>query len=143
MSGAQIAAVCNEAALHAARFNGEAVTEADFEHAIDRVLGGKSLQPVPRFWAWQWKADLFHVIGLPLWDGCIGLERPSRVISAEEKRVIAVHEAGHAIVSWFLRHTEVVTKISVVPRGLSLGVTRFLPSDQHLYSSSWFPVVPG
>ncbi|EDQ91446.1 uncharacterized protein MONBRDRAFT_340, partial [Monosiga brevicollis MX1] len=103
MSGAQIASVCNEAALHAARLGRKAVVDADFDYAVDRVSSG--------------------------------MERRSRVISKEERKIVAVHECGHAIVGWYLQHTDPVMKVSLVPRGQALGVTQLLPNDHHLFSA--------
>ena len=102
-AGAEIANVCNEAALLAARKDKEAIEMEDFEHAIDRVIAG--------------------------------LEKKNKIISPEERRVIAFHEAGHAIVGWFLEHTDPVVKVSIVPRGLSaLGYAQYLPEERYLYS---------
>jgi AFG3 family protein len=86
-SGADIANVCNEAALHAARRSGEFVEEIDFESAIERVIAG--------------------------------LERRSRVLSQEEKKTVAYHEAGHAICGWFLKHADPLLKVSIIPRGVA------------------------
>lgn len=98
-SGADIANVCNEAALHAARKAHDAVIEIDFETAIERVI--------------------------------VGLERKSRVLSPEEKRTVAYHEAGHAVCGWFLEHADPLLKVSIIPRGVgALGyaqVTPFVP----------------
>lgn len=103
MSGADIAAVCNEAALHAARHQKALIDVKDFEHAVDRVL--------------------------------MGLERRSRVVSGEERRTIAVHEVGHALVAWFLKHTDPVLKVSIIPRGeAGLGFTQTLPGTHMLHS---------
>jgi AFG3 family protein len=85
-SGADIANVCNEAALHAARRSADSVEERDFETAIERVL--------------------------------VGLERKSRVLSKEEKRTVAYHEAGHAVCGWFLEHADPLLKVSIIPRGV-------------------------
>lgn len=85
-SGADIANVTNEAALHAARKNHEAVEESDFESAIERVIAG--------------------------------LERKSRVLSKEEKKTVAYHEAGHAVCGWFLEHADPLLKVSIIPRGI-------------------------
>jgi AFG3 family protein len=85
-SGADIANVCNEAALHAARKAHEAVFEMDFESAIERVIAG--------------------------------LERKSRVLSPEEKKTVAYHEAGHAVCGWFLEHADPLLKVSIIPRGV-------------------------
>eukprot|EP00730_Choanoeca_flexa_P013969 TRINITY_DN5926_c0_g1_i2.p1 TRINITY_DN5926_c0_g1~~TRINITY_DN5926_c0_g1_i2.p1 ORF type:complete len:727 (+),score=125.91 TRINITY_DN5926_c0_g1_i2:44-2224(+) len=103
MSGAQIAAVCNEAALHAARHSRPGIQTADFDYAVDRVASG--------------------------------MERRSRVISQQEKEIIAYHEAGHALVSHYLKYTDPVMKISLIPRGNSLGVTQYLPNEHYLYSA--------
>ena len=102
-AGAEIANVCNEAALLAARKDKDAIEMEDFEQAIDRVIAG--------------------------------LEKKNKIISPEERRVIAFHEAGHAIVGWFLEHTDPVVKVSIVPRGLSaLGYAQYLPEERYLYS---------
>ena len=102
-AGAEIANVCNEAALLAARQDRNAVQMDDFDQALDRVIAG--------------------------------LERSSKLISPEERRVIAHHESGHAIVGWFLEHTDPVVKVSVVPRGVSaLGHAQHLPEERDLYS---------
>ena len=85
-SGADIANVCNEAALHAARHGHEHVEECDFESAIERVIAG--------------------------------LERKSRVLSKEEKKTVAYHEAGHAVCGWFLEHADPLLKVSIIPRGV-------------------------
>lgn len=103
-SGADIANVCNEAALHAARKGHEAVTEADFESAIERVIAG--------------------------------LERKSRVLNPEEKKIVAYHEAGHAVCGWFLEHADPLLKVSIIPRGVgALGyaqVSSFLAFMVHV-----------
>lgn len=103
LAGAEIANVCNEAALRAARTGKAAVQREDFEEAIDRVVAG--------------------------------LERQSRVISPEERTVIAHHEAGHALTGWFLPHTAPVLKVSIVPRGAAaLGRAQVVPQERGLYS---------
>jgi cell division protease FtsH len=102
-AGAEIANVCNEAALLAARKDKDAIEMSDFEQAIDRVIAG--------------------------------LEKKNKIISPEEREVIAFHEAGHAIAGWFLEHTDPVVKVSIVPRGLSaLGYAQYLPEERYLYS---------
>jgi len=102
-AGAEIANVCNEAALLAARKGKTAIQMDDFEQATDRVIAG--------------------------------LEKSNKLISPEERRVIAHHESGHAIVGWFLEHTDPVVKVSIVPRGLSaLGYAQHLPEERDLYS---------
>ncbi len=101
--GADIANVCNEAALIAARRDRPAITMADFQEAIDKVIGG--------------------------------LERRSRVISPEEKRIVAYHEAGHAAAGWFLEHADPLLKVSIIPRGYAaLGYAQYLPKEQYLYT---------
>jgi cell division protease FtsH len=103
-AGAEIANVCNEAALLAARKDKDQVQMADFEQAIDRVIAG--------------------------------LEKKNKIISPGERKVIAYHESGHAIVGWFLEHTDPVVKVSIVPRGLSaLGYAQHLPEERYLYST--------
>ncbi len=99
-SGADIANVCNEAALIAARHNKEFVEKQDFLDAIDRIVGG--------------------------------LERKSKIISAEEKRTIAHHEAGHATVSWILPHANPLLKVTIIPRGQALGAAWYLPEERQL-----------
>jgi len=100
-AGAEIANVCNEAALIAARKNKEAVDMIDFQDAIDRVIGG--------------------------------LEKKNTLITPEEKRVVAYHEAGHAIAGWFLEHTDPLVKVSIVPRGVAaLGYAQYLPNERFL-----------
>lgn len=105
-SGADIANVCNEAALIAARHNKEEVDKQDFMDAIDRVVGG--------------------------------LEKRSKIISDEEKKIIAYHEAGHVTTSWFLEHTHPVLKVSIIPRGKSLGASWYLPKEHQIVTKSTF-----
>ena len=99
-SGADIANVCNEAALIAARRNKDAVDKEDFLSAVDRIVGG--------------------------------LEKRSRIITPEEKRAIAFHEAGHATVSWLTRYAAPLVKVTIVPRGQSLGAAWYLPEERQL-----------
>ncbi len=99
-SGADIANVCNEAALIAARKNKKFVEKQDFLDAIDRIIGG--------------------------------LEKKSKIISHEEKRTIAFHEAGHATVSWLLEHANPLLKVSIIPRGRSLGAAWYLPEERQI-----------
>jgi AFG3 family protein len=100
-SGADIANVCNEAALHAARKSSDSVNEVDFESAIERVIAG--------------------------------LERRSRVLSKEEKKIVAYHEAGHAICGWFFEHADPLLKVSIIPRGVgALGYAQVCSSLLHL-----------
>lgn len=99
-SGADIANVCNEAALIAARKNKSAVEKQDFLDAVDRIVGG--------------------------------LEKKNKIISPEEKRTIAFHEAGHATVSWMLEHASPLVKVTIVPRGQSLGAAWYLPEERSL-----------
>ncbi|MFW5955627.1 MAG: ATP-dependent zinc metalloprotease FtsH [Rhodothermales bacterium] len=102
-AGAEIANVCNEAALMAARKDKDAIEMDDFELAIDRVIAG--------------------------------LEKKNKLISPEERKIIAYHEAGHAIVGWFLEYTDPVVKVSIVPRGLAaLGYAQYLPEERYLYT---------
>jgi AFG3 family protein len=106
-SGADIANVCNEAALIAARHDKTAITLAHFEAAIERVIGG--------------------------------LEKKSRVLSPEEKRIVAFHEAGHAVVSWFLEHGQPLLKVSIIPRGSgALGYAMYIPEERNLYTREQF-----
>jgi AFG3 family protein len=103
-AGADIANVCNEAALIAARKNKEAVDMQDFQDAIDRVIGG--------------------------------LEKKNKIISTEEKEIIAYHEAGHAICGWYLEHAYPLLKVTVVPRGsAALGYAQYTPKEQYLYNT--------
>ncbi len=103
-AGAEIANVCNEAALIAARRNKEMVDMQDFQDAIDRVIGG--------------------------------LEKKNKIISPEEKKIVAYHEAGHAIAGWFLEHANPLVKVSIVPRGVAaLGYAQYLPKEQFLYTT--------
>jgi len=103
-AGAEIANVCNEAALIAARKNKNQVEMQDFQDAIDRVIGG--------------------------------LEKKNKIISPEEKEIIAYHESGHAIVGWFLEGLDPLVKVSIVPRGVAaLGYAQYLPKDQYLYTT--------
>lgn len=99
-SGADIANVCNEAALIAARKNKKLITREDFNDAIDRVIGG--------------------------------LEKKNKIISPEEKKVIAYHEAGHASVSWMLEHASPLVKVTIIPRGQSLGAAWYLPEERYI-----------
>ncbi len=99
-SGADIANVCNEAALIAARKNKPAIDRQDFLDAIDRIVGG--------------------------------LERKSKIISPEEKRTIAFHEAGHATVSWMLPHANPLLKVTIIPRGNALGAAWYLPEERQI-----------
>ena len=99
-SGADIANVCNEAALTAARRNKNAIEKQDFLDAVDRIVGG--------------------------------LERKSKIITPEEKRSIAHHEAGHATVSWLLPHANPLFKVTIVPRGQALGAAWYLPEERQL-----------
>lgn len=103
-SGADIANVANEAALHAARKNHEFVQESDFESAIERVIAG--------------------------------LERKSRVLSKEEKKTVAYHEAGHAVCGWFLEHADPLLKVSIIPRGV--GALGYAQVTFHIKSDKWY-----
>ncbi|AKP52745.1 ATP-dependent zinc metalloprotease FtsH [Cyclobacterium amurskyense] len=103
-AGAEIANVCNEAALIAARRNKNAVDMQDFQDAVDRVIGG--------------------------------LEKKNKIISPEEKKIVAYHEAGHAVAGWFLEHADPLVKVSIVPRGIAaLGYAQYLPKEQFLYQT--------
>lgn len=99
-SGADIANVCNEAALIAARNDKKAVDKQDFLDAVDRIVGG--------------------------------LEKKNKIITPEEKRAIAIHEAGHATVSWMLEHAAPLVKVTIVPRGQSLGAAWYLPEERQI-----------
>jgi len=101
-AGAEIANVCNEAALLAARRGKTAIEMQDFYDAIDREIGG--------------------------------LEKKNKLISPEEKEIVAYHEAGHAVAGWFLEHANPLVKVSIVPRGIAaLGYAQYLPKEQYLY----------
>ena len=97
-SGADIANVCNEAALIAARHNQKDVEKQNFLDAVDRIIGG--------------------------------LEKKTKVMTAEEKRSIAIHEAGHATISWFCEHANPLVKVTIVPRGQALGAAWYLPEER-------------
>ncbi|MBI1226145.1 MAG: ATP-dependent zinc metalloprotease FtsH [Bacteroidetes bacterium] len=100
-AGAEIANVCNEAALIAARRNKDEVDMDDFNYALDRVIGG--------------------------------LEKKNKLISPEEKEIIAYHEAGHAVCGWFLEHASPLVKVTIVPRGIgTLGYAQYLPKDEYI-----------
>ena len=103
-SGADIANVCNEAALTAARHNKTAIEKQDFLDAVDRIVGG--------------------------------LERKSKIITPEEKKSIAHHEAGHATVSWLLPHANPLFKVTIVPRGQALGAAWYLPEERQLVTKA-------
>lgn len=103
-AGAEIANVCNEAALIAARKNKSEVDMQDFNDAVDRVIGG--------------------------------LEKKNKIISPQEKQIVAYHEAGHAVTGWFLASTDPLVKVSIVPRGVAaLGYAQYLPKEQYLYTT--------
>ena len=103
-AGAEIANVCNESALIAARKNKESIEMSDFQDAIDRVIGG--------------------------------LEKKNKIISPEEKKIVAYHEAGHAVAGWYLEHADPLVKVSIVPRGIAaLGYAQYLPKEQYLYQT--------
>ena len=103
-AGADIANVCNEAALIAARKGKDAVEMEDFQDAVDRVIGG--------------------------------LEKKSKIILPEEKKIIAYHEAGHAICGWYLEHAYPLLKVTIVPRGTAaLGYAQYTPKEQYLYNT--------
>jgi ATP-dependent metalloprotease FtsH len=99
-SGADIANICNEAALIAARHGKEAIGKQDFLDAVDRVIGG--------------------------------LEKKNKIITKQEKKVIAYHEAGHAATSWLLEHAHPLIKVTIVPRGRSLGAAWYLPEERQI-----------
>jgi cell division protease FtsH len=105
-SGADIANICNEAALIAARQKKEKVDKQDFLDAIDRIVAG--------------------------------LEKKSKIISKEEKKIIAYHEAGHTVVSWILKHIDPLVKVSIIPRGKSLGAAWYLPAERQIKTQSQF-----
>jgi ATP-dependent metalloprotease FtsH len=99
-SGADIANICNEAALIAARHDKKQVEKQDFLDAVDRIIGG--------------------------------LEKKNKIISKEEKKAIAIHEAGHATVSWMVEHANPLVKVTIVPRGKSLGAAWYLPEERQI-----------
>nr|MBE5725030.1 putative AFG3-like protein 2 [Cucujiformia] len=101
-TGADIANVCNEAALIAARDLNESIKLKNFEQAIERVVAG--------------------------------MEKKTNVLSPEEKKTVAYHEAGHAVAGWFLEHADPLLKVSIIPRGKGLGYAQYLPKDQYLYT---------
>uniref|UniRef100_A0A8C0GCP5 Mitochondrial inner membrane m-AAA protease component paraplegin n=1 Tax=Chelonoidis abingdonii TaxID=106734 RepID=A0A8C0GCP5_CHEAB len=102
-SGADIANICNEAALHAAREGYKSIDTFNFEYAVERVIAGTA--------------------------------KKSKILSQEERRVVAFHESGHALVGWLLEHTEAVMKVSIAPRtNAALGFTQILPKDQYLFT---------
>ncbi|KAM7146603.1 mitochondrial inner membrane m-AAA protease component paraplegin [Macrochelys suwanniensis] len=102
-SGADIANICNEAALHAAREGYKSIDTFNFEYAVERVIAGTA--------------------------------KKSKILSQEERRIVAFHESGHALVGWLLEHTEAVMKVSIAPRtNAALGFTQILPKDQYLFT---------
>lgn len=101
-TGADIANVCNEAALIAARDLNDAIGMKNFEQAIERVVAG--------------------------------MEKKTNVLSPEEKKTVAYHEAGHAVAGWFLEYADPLLKVSIIPRGKGLGYAQYLPKDQYLYT---------
>ncbi|KAF5286736.1 hypothetical protein FQR65_LT12469 [Abscondita terminalis] len=101
-TGADIANVCNEAALIAARDLNESIVMKHFEQAIERVVAG--------------------------------MEKKTNVLSPEEKKTVAYHEAGHAVAGWFLEYADPLLKVSIIPRGKGLGYAQYLPKDQYLYT---------
>ncbi|CAG9112479.1 AFG3-like protein 2 [Plutella xylostella] len=101
-TGADIANVCNEAALIAARELGTDISLKNFEAAIERVVAG--------------------------------MEKKSNVLQPEERKIVAYHEAGHAVAGWFLQHADPLLKVSIIPRGKGLGYAQYLPKEQYLYS---------
>ncbi len=105
-SGADIANICNEAALLAARKKKKVVSQEDFTQARDRVVGG--------------------------------LERSSKIISPNEKLIVAHHEAGHAVTSWYLENVDSLVKVSIIPQGQSLGAAWYLPEERHIRTKSQF-----
>jgi len=105
-SGADIANICNEAALIAARRKKATVSKQEFMDAIDRIVAG--------------------------------VEKKSKIISPDEKRIIAFHEAGHAVVSWLLKNVDPLVKVSIVPRGKSLGAAWYLPEERQLRNTAQF-----
>ncbi|XP_055610236.1 AFG3-like protein 2 isoform X2 [Uranotaenia lowii] len=102
-TGADIANVCNEAALIAARDSNDSIILKHFEQAIERVIAG--------------------------------MEKKTNVLSPDEKRTVAYHEAGHAVAGWFLEHSDPLLKVSIIPRGKGLGYAQYLPKDQYLLTT--------
>ena len=105
-SGADIANICNEAALIAARKKKKKIEQEDFMQARDRVVGG--------------------------------LERKSKIISPREKEIVAYHEAGHAVASWYLKNVDSLVKVSIIPRGKSLGSAWYLPEERQIVTKTQF-----
>jgi cell division protease FtsH len=105
-SGADIANICNEAALIAARNKKNKIESEDFLNAIDRIVAG--------------------------------IEKKSKIITADEKKIIAYHEAGHAVISWLLKRIDPIIKVSIIPRGKSLGSAWYLPEEKQLRNRSSF-----
>lgn len=105
-SGADIANICNEAALIAARKKKKTVQQEDFMEARDRVIGG--------------------------------LERKSKILSSKEKEIVAYHEAGHAVASWYLKYVDSLVKVSIIPRGKSLGSAWYLPEERQIVTRAQF-----
>jgi cell division protease FtsH len=103
-SGADIANICNESALIAARKGKQTVDKQDFLDAVDRIIGG--------------------------------LEKKNKIITAEEKSTIAYHESGHAMISWLLEHASPLVKVTIVPRGRSLGAAWYLPEERQI-TTGW------
>lgn len=102
-SGADIANVCNEAALHAARTNKKKITSSDLEYAVERTVGGT--------------------------------EKRSHALTHEERRTVAYHESGHALIGWLLENSDVLQKVTIVPRtSLALGFAQYTPSEQKLFT---------
>ena len=102
-TGADVANVCNEAALIAARELASSIVHKHFEAAIERVVAG--------------------------------LEKKTNVLQPEEKKTVAYHEAGHAVVGWFLEHADPLLKVSIIPRGKGLGYAQYLPKEQYLHTT--------
>ncbi|WP_289644292.1 ATP-dependent zinc metalloprotease FtsH [Maribacter aestuarii] len=105
-SGADIANICNEAALIAARKKKKEVEQIDFMEARDRIIGG--------------------------------MERKSKIISPKEKEIVAHHEAGHAVASWYLKNVDALVKVSIIPRGKSLGAAWYLPEERQIVTKTQF-----
>ena len=102
-SGADIANLCNESALIAARKNKKQISKQDFLDAVDRIVGG--------------------------------VERKNKLMTEEEREIIAYHESGHAVVSWMLRYAAPLVKVTIVPRGKSLGAAWYLPDERQITRS--------
>lgn len=126
-SGADIANVCNEAALHAARSRQTVVIGSDLEYAVERLVGNEADN----------QSFLCNMLFVTQSTVAIigGTEKRNHAMSLEEKEIVAYHESGHALVGWLLEHTDALLKVTIVPRtNLALGFAQYTPSDQKLYT---------